>query len=239
MNGFRAALQFLTRLPVAGAPAGVVESLPWYPVVGAVVGALGLLLGWAFAGTGSALLPAAVYVVTLAAVTGALHLDGLADTVDAWVGGLGDPERTLAIMKDPMVGPMGVTAILGALLLKTAAATVLFTADAWLALLMAPVLARAAAGALLLGLPYVRGQGLGTPLVDGMPRRRVRHALMATAAVALFTTPLGLIAALAALIALAGAFRQRLGGVTGDCVGAGIELVETAALLGATLWVAV
>lgn len=235
VDGFRAALQFLSRLPVSAPSSGAGASLPWYPVVGALLGGLALALG-AFVSGAHPLLPAAVYVVALAALSGALHLDGLADTVDAWVGGLGAPERTLRIMKDAMVGPMGVTAIVGALLVKTGAAAVLFTEGATAALILAPALGRAAAAALLLGLPYVREAGLGTPVVEGMARRHVRYSLIATAVVALFISLPALLLAVAALAGLAGAFRQRLGGVTGDCAGATIELVETAALVGATFW---
>jgi adenosylcobinamide-GDP ribazoletransferase len=234
--GFRSAIQFLTRFPVAGGGArGAAASLPWYPAVGALLGLLGVVAGWLFTGSGASILPAAVFVAVLAAASGGLHLDGLADAADAWIGGQGDRERTLAIMKDAMVGPVGVAAILVVLLLKAAAASALFAVDASWTLILAPALGRAAAAALLLGLPYLRDAGLGSAVIDDMPRAHVRYSLIGTAVVAFFITPLGLIAAVGALVGLAAVYRRYLGGVTGDCTGAGVELVETAALLGACL----
>lgn len=234
--GLRSAVQFLTRLPVTGGGGlGATWSLPWYPAVGAGLGLLAVLVAWPFTGGSESLLPAAVFVATLAAVSGGLHLDGLADTADAWIGGQGDRERTLSIMKDAMVGPVGVAAVVIVLLLKTAAASALFAAQADYALIIAPALGRAAAGALLLGLPYLRDGGLGSAVIAEMPRSYVRYALLGTAGVALLITPMSLIAAGAVLVGLGTVYQRYLGGVTGDCTGAGIELIETAALLGACL----
>jgi len=234
--GLRSAVQFLTRLPVAGGgERGAARSLPWYPLVGAGLGMMGLLVAWLFTGTGTPLLPATLFVATLAAVTGGLHLDGLADTADAWIGGQGSRERMLEIMKDSVVGPMGVAAIVVVLLIKTAVVTALFNADAMWTFIAAPALGRAAAAALLLGLPYLRSAGLGSAVIDQMPRNYVRYALIGTAAAVFFITPLGLMGAVGALIGLAALFQRYLGGVTGDCIGASVELVETAALLGACL----
>lgn len=234
--GFRSAVQFLTRLPVAGGGAqGAAGSLPWYPAVGALLGLGAVVIGWFFTGAGTSLLPAAVFVAVLAAASGGLHLDGVADVADAWIGGQGDRERTLAIMKDAMVGPMGVAAILVVLLLKAAAASALFAVDASWTLVLAPVLGRAAAAAMLLGLPYLRAEGLGSAVIDNMPRTHVRYSLIATAVVAFFISPMALLGGAGVLVGLAAIYRRYLGGVTGDCTGAGVELVETAALLGACL----
>ena len=144
MHGLLVAIGFLTRIPVPAAvfdDAGArVRSLPWYPLVGLLLGGLLYLLAWAIHGW-PPLLSAAVTLAAWVALTGALHLDGLADSADAWVGGIGDRVRTLAIMKDPNCGPMGVTAVVLTLLLKFAA---LASAPAWPGLLLAPLLARAA-----------------------------------------------------------------------------------------------
>lgn len=234
--GFRSAVQFLTRFPVAGGGAqGAASSLPWYPAVGALLGVFAVVIAWFFTGSGTSLLPAAVFVAVLAASSGGLHLDGLADTADAWIGGQGDREQTLSIMQDTMVGPVGVAAIVVVLLIKAAAASALFAVDASWSLILAPALGRASAAALLLGLPYLRNSGLGSAVIDSMPRAHVRYSLIATAVVAFFISPLGLIAAVGALVGLAAVYRRYLGGVTGDCTGAGVEIVETAALLGACL----
>ena len=124
MRGLLAAIAFLTRLPVparvwAEASRPPVQ-LPWYPVVGLLIGAL--LSGLAcLLSREPPLLTAALLLLAWTGITGGLHLDGLADSADAWVGGLGDRARTLEIMKDPRSGPMGVTAIVVVLLLKFAA----------------------------------------------------------------------------------------------------------------------
>ena len=102
------ALQFLTRLPVRlpgmPEPQQIGRSLLFYPLVGLLLGLALLALEWVLGDT-STLLEAALLLAAWVALSGGLHLDGLADTADAWVGGYGDRERTLAIMKDPRSGP--------------------------------------------------------------------------------------------------------------------------------------
>ena len=124
------AVQFLTRLPVRlePPPSGreVGRSLLWYPAVGLLLGAV----VWVAAALLSPLatpLAAALVLAVWVASTGALHLDGLADTADAWVGGGGDRERTLAIMKDPHIGPVAVAAIVCVLLAKYGALSALLS----------------------------------------------------------------------------------------------------------------
>lgn len=108
------ALQFLTRLPVRllgmPAPEQVGRSLLWYPLVGLLLGGL-LLAAQALLSQQPAVLQAALLLTLWVALSGGLHLDGLADTADAWVGGYGDRERTLAIMKDPRSGPIAVAVL--------------------------------------------------------------------------------------------------------------------------------
>ncbi len=114
MRGLLAAIGFLTRLPV---PAGTFDderaksaSLAWYPLVGLLLGSLLSVLAWLLRDT-SSFLSAGLVTAAWVALTGALHLDGLADSADAWIGGLGDREKTLTIMKDPRCGPAGVVAL--------------------------------------------------------------------------------------------------------------------------------
>ena len=146
------ALQFLTRLPVRlpgmPAPEQVGRSLLWYPLVGLLLGAL-LLAAQALLNQQPAVLQAALLLTLWVALSGGLHLDGLADTADAWVGGYGDRERTLAIMKDPRSGPIAVVVLVLLLLLKFAALLVLLQAGQTLALLLAPWLGRSALPLLL------------------------------------------------------------------------------------------
>lgn len=231
---FWLALMFLTRLPVpAQAPAEPEEvgrSVPMFPLVGLVVGALLALLAWAAAGT-APLLQGALLVAAWVVMTGGLHLDGLADTADAWVGGQGDAERTLAIMKDPYAGPAGVAAVVLVLLIKAAA----LTAVDWTALLVVPVLARAGLVALFLTTPYVRPQGLGEAMSAHLPRQAAAWSAGLAALAALLLLGWAGAGVLLVLAGLGYLYRHallgRIGGTTGDTAGAAVELAEAAALV--------
>lgn len=236
------ALQFLTRLPVrlSGAPdeRDIGRSLLYYPLVGLLLGGLLTALAWMPLGGGEGL-RAAILLAAWVAASGGLHLDGLADSADAWVGGLGDRERTLAIMKDPNCGPAGVVALVLVLLLKFAALQALLVHGAWVALVLAPLLARSALPALFLTTPYVRPGGLGDVLARCLPRRAALFVVLGVlAGIPLATGVNGLwplLAALASFIGLRALMLQRLGGTTGDTAGALVEIIETAVLVGAAL----
>ena len=176
------ALQFLTRLPVPlhGAPLerDIGRSLLYYPLVGLLLGGLLVALAWVPVGGGEGL-RAALLLAVWAFASGGLHLDGLADSADAWVGSLGDRERTLLIMKDPNCGPAGVVALALVLLLKFAALQTLLAHGAWEALVFAPLLARTALPALFLTTPYVRPGGLGEALARYLPRRAALFVVLA------------------------------------------------------------
>ncbi|HCS46271.1 MAG TPA: adenosylcobinamide-GDP ribazoletransferase, partial [Pseudomonas sp.] len=114
MLPFWIALQFLSSLPIRlpgmPAPRELGRSLLFYPLVGLLFGVIlwtlnGLLLGTPL------LLHAALLLTVWVLLSGALHLDGLADSADAWLGGFGDRERTLTIMKDPRSGPIAVVTL--------------------------------------------------------------------------------------------------------------------------------
>lgn len=234
MRSLLAALGFLTRIPV---PAWVFKdtgamksSLAWYPAVGLLMGGALWSLAW-MGGDLPPLLLAAMLLLAWTGLTGALHLDGLADSADAWVGGLGDRERTLAIMKDPRSGPMGVTAVVLVLLLKFAALASLPLAH--MAVWLAPMLARTAITAAFLCMPYVRSQGLGSVLTDS-PRLACIIGVAAAVALAACSGWHGLRALLAVSVVFACwrfACMHRLGGMTGDTLGALTELAEAAVLV--------
>lgn len=235
------ALQFLTRLPVrlAGMPTPeqMGRSLLYYPLVGALIG--GLLMGAAQLLEAAPLaLQAALLLSLWVALTGALHLDGLADSADAWMGGFGDRERTLAIMKDPRSGPIAVVVLVLLLLLKFAALLALLEHGRQLALLLVPVLGRAAVLALFLHTPYVRAGGLGEALAKHLPRSTAGVVLTLTLLACLL---LGgawmLLVAVVIFFWLRRLMLQRLGGTTGDTAGALLEVLECGALLALALQV--
>jgi adenosylcobinamide-GDP ribazoletransferase len=174
------------------------------------------------------------------AITGGLHLDGLADSADAWAGGCGDRERTLAIMQDPRSGPIAVVVLVLVLLLKFAALVTLVAADAGLLLLLAPWLARGLLPLLFLSTAYVRPGGLGQALAENLPRRQLSWVLLAHGVAILLLGWAGLQALLMAGLVFAWVRRvmlQRLGGTTGDTAGALLELVECAVLVTLALYV--
>lgn len=244
MRAALAAIGFLTRIPV---PARVFadadaqrRALVWYPLAGALIGALLCALAWALH-TRPPLLSAALLLIAWTALTGALHLDGLADMADAWVGGMrADPqqsrERTLEIMRDPRSGPLAVVAVVLVLLAKFAALASL-PAPAWTALLLAPLLARAALTLAFATTAYVRSGGLGQALVAA-PRAGCVAALLLSAAACAVAGWRGALALATALLVFAlwrRACLRRLQGMTGDTCGALTELTEAAVLVALAL----
>lgn len=254
------AVSLLTRWPVKIATpvneADQGKSVAYYPLVGLLIGAL--LYTCAYAATtllpnANPLLLAVILVSIWVVITGALHLDGLADSADAWLGGYGDRARTLAIMKDPTCGPAGVISLVLALLGKTAALAALLSsaavisaspvlppAIALLPLLIAPLLGRSACSALFLILPYVRENGIGHGAAQTFKQRLAQPptqiALLLSIALTLLCGQ-WLMLLLAVVVLLIGIYmmRQRLGGFTGDTAGALVEVVEVMGLIGATL----
>lgn len=238
MKPFWLAVQFLTRLPVPAQtgyqPVDWGRSVLAYPLVGLLLGLLLAALHYAVRGA-DIQLQAALLVAAWALFTGGLHLDGLADSADAWIGGHGDPGRTLEIMKDPRTGPAGVVAIVLVLLVKFAALAALLKTPAWPALVLAPVLGRTALVGLALTTPYVRPGGLGAALTEHLPRKAAAGALLAVAAAILFFAGWGgagpLLTVSAAGFLLRHWMVRRIRGMTGDTLGASVELLEALALV--------
>jgi adenosylcobinamide-GDP ribazoletransferase len=238
LRAFAAATTLLTRLPLGARvridESDVARSLAWLPLVGVGLGGAVALAARALQGRldhG----PAAVLIVAAwALATGAIHLDGLADSADALGGG--DRERRLELMRDPRLGSFGVLALVFVVVLKIALVAAVLARGHHLWLIAIPPVARAAASTLSAALPYARVQGAGAALVSGPQRaERLAVALATAIVVALACARLrGLLAvAAAALVALAiGRLARRcIGGVTGDVLGATIELAECAALV--------
>ena len=174
------ALQFLTRLPVRlsamPTPEQFGRAVLCYPLVGVLIGVVLYAAALSLDGT-PPLLQAALLLSLWVALSGALHLDGLADMADAWVGGLGDRERTLAIMKDqaqrpgggggPGTGPVVEVLLLAALLGQGEAGL----------LPLAPWLARSSLPLLFLTTPYARPGGLGQAIAEHLPARSLPWVL--------------------------------------------------------------
>ncbi|RON06617.1 adenosylcobinamide-GDP ribazoletransferase [Pseudomonas brassicacearum] len=242
MLPFWIAVQFLSSLPIRlpgmPAPQELGRSLLFYPLVGLLFGGLLWALNWLLLGT-PALLHAALVLSVWVVLSGGLHLDGLADSADAWLGGFGDRERTLTIMKDPRSGPIAVVTLVLVLLLKFTALLALIDQHSMVGLILAPLIGRSALLGLFLNTPYVRAGGLGQALADHLPRKTgLQVLLLSTLACLLIGGWSGVVAlVLAALMFfwLRQVMLRRLGGTTGDTAGALLELLEVAVLVGLAL----
>ncbi|WP_276149603.1 MULTISPECIES: adenosylcobinamide-GDP ribazoletransferase [unclassified Sulfitobacter] len=231
------ALGLLTRLPVPAAAFPTDQRRPaayaaWaYPLVGLIVALLSALVGWCALGIG--LPPAAAAVLVLLAgiaSTGALHEDGLADCADGFWGGW-TRERRLAIMKDSQIGTYGVIALVVALALRWVAVVALLTAGGYLmALACAAVMSRAAMVVVMYGLPAARPSGLsgntGRP-----PKQAMITALLFGILAAILILPATLAPALIAATGVTLVARAKIGGQTGDVLGATQQVTEIAVLL--------
>jgi adenosylcobinamide-GDP ribazoletransferase len=226
----REAIAFLTRLPVGGGALSKRSAL-WFPLVGA---ALGALVGGAAVGLAEvlpALLAGALAVALELALTGALHVDGLADSADGLAGR--DRERALAIMRDHAIGAYGTSALVLDLLAKAAALAALAERGEVLPVVAAFAVSRAAALPLAAALPYARaGEGTGRAL-DGLRPAAAVAGVALAAAVAVAAAAPETLAAAPVVVAVWWLARRRLRGVTGDVMGAAIELTAVAALVAA------
>jgi adenosylcobinamide-GDP ribazoletransferase len=235
-RGFWIALQFLTRLPtprVTDMQANdLARSVIWFPAVGLVIGALLALIMRIFQGSGSWVAALAVLVVWII-VTGALHLDGLGDVADALGASHGKPERFVAVLGDPHAGSFAVVAISLQIVAKLVLIAHLPPAMAPWALILIPAWARW--GTLICSKTLLSLKpGLGASIANsvGWPITAGWGALLAV--VALFGAPPTLLAVILVPV-IAFYWQWRLGGITGDCLGASIEVTETLLLFACAL----
>jgi len=241
VTSFWIALQFLTRLPcpdvVYDDETRLGRSALYYPLVGAIMGLILIACGWGLTQLAPPPALIAAGLLTLwVMLSGALHLDGLGDSADAWMGGGQDRQRCLTIMQDSCAGTAAVVSIALLLLIKFVALEHLLTqaTSVWI-LLLVPVLARGTVLALLLGTPNARADGLGARLSQHLPRNPGIAVILAIALLIILIWPLHgsllLLGALVMTLLLRRMMLQRLGGITGDTCGALIEINE-AVLLG-------
>lgn len=233
------AIGFLTRLPVphvALADRDVARSAGFFAWVGLGIGGLLWGLSLPLASLGE-VLSSLLLVSAWAWLTGGLHLDGLADTVDGLSGGRGDRERTLEIMRDSRIGAHGATALVLGLALKCAGlwrARELGAEAVW----FVPAVARFGCTVLLASFPYARSRGLGSAFAGQVGVFEVLVGVLAVLVpVALLRGAvagygLGATAGIACALVLALRAQQKLGGLTGDVHGAAIEVCEIGMLLG-------
>ena len=232
------ALGFLTALPLprlgTARPEALARSLVWFPVAGAFVGGLLVLLDLALGLVLPVGVRAALLLVALLALTRGLHFDGLMDICDGLFGGF-TPERRLAIMRDSHVGAFAVLGAVADLLLRHAALVSLL--DGWriAALVLPPLAGRWAMVWAMVAYPYGRTEGLGAAFKRSAGWREV--VLATLGAVVLGSAawwPWGaavLLPAWLATLLVAQFMLRRLPGLTGDCYGAINEVVEAVVLV--------
>jgi len=280
--GFVSALGLMSRIPVSlllGKQKLTSEhhnrAQIWYPWVGAVLGVLLLIWVWITPDDWSSFSSAVVLVIIWVSFTGAFHLDGLADSVDAWVGGMVDKrgmsgnenlaEKTLAIMKDPTSGPMAVVALVLILLLKVALMAEILSSlhgASFVLLALIPTFARAWLLPFLYTTPYARHKkfdaqniqtselasrqgGMATDIASAFPEKAALTSFGVGQVAALLSLLflgwslwvwLGLnLAALVVCILIRNVSMNRIGGYTGDVLGALIELQEVTLLFMLTI----
>lgn len=230
------ALAFLTRVPVRRHPssaADLARAVPWFPMVGAAVGAV---VGVVYAGLWYLLPPlaaAATAVAVGALLTGGFHEDGLADSLDALAGGT-TPQRRLEILKDSRHGTFGVLALVLSTLLRVSLLAALGPAAGVAASVAAHALGRGTAVAVMGAAPAVTHDGLGAAYLTSLQRRQVLVGVIASATIGLAMLGPWVAAALPACAA--GALvvvrwaNARVGGVSGDTLGATEQVAEVLVL---------
>jgi adenosylcobinamide-GDP ribazoletransferase len=236
LNEIRLAAGFLTIIPVGSDSAEASEvrgSFGWFPLIGFILGALLAGADYLLAFFIPSAVRSTLLVIALTAVTGAVHVDGLADTADALGAGC-DRARALAILRDSRIGTFGAAAVFFVMALKIAALGSA-TDSRRFALYLAPGIARWAMVAVPYKLDYLREHGAGSELlgIQGAHNLRLASTL---AFIALL--PAGAVYAIRGVITamvLTWIFRlfyaRWLGGITGDLIGAAAEIIEAAVLV--------
>ena len=210
-------------------PRHLARSAIWFPLVGAVVGGFGALTLIATTRIWPPLVAAVLALIATVLLTGAFHEDALADAADGFGGGV-TRDGVLEIMRDSRIGAYGAVALFLVLAARIACLAAMAPLDGARALIGAHVLARWSSLPLIWGLPYARMQGAGKPFVGSVTGVRLLVGTLFAAAIIVPTlglqaVPVVLIAAVITAIA-AWYFHTRLGGISGDCLGATNQLVE-------------
>lgn len=241
------AIQFLTRVPVPASsgftPERLTAATRYYPLVGAIIGGVAAmvyalaLLAW------PPLVAVLLSIAASLALTGAFHEDGLADMLDGVGGGL-TRERALEIMKDSRIGTYGAAGLIVALALKAATLAAMPWVSVALALITGHALSRFSAIIVIATSNYVRDHGTAKPVAEGVSRPSFLIAA-ATSLICCVALVLGLgpMAALMGVLGLAighiamrRIFERKIGGYTGDCLGATQQASELGLYLGLLAW---
>jgi adenosylcobinamide-GDP ribazoletransferase len=236
VKSFVAAITFLTRIPVGKMvtcdSSDVARSAGWFPLVGILLGAIYCLAAALLKNHLPIAVVAVLLVILDAMATGALHFDGLADTADGFGGGK-SPEDVLRIMRDHTIGSYGGIALAGVVVLKVTAYAALLSQSNWMAaLILTPAMGRWGILLLTATLPYARQS---ESLTAGMGKSSLLWGTAVILVALVAALSLRACIAMVSTIAVTALFgfycRRRISGITGDTLGANLQLCESAALL--------
>jgi adenosylcobinamide-GDP ribazoletransferase len=238
MRLFLIAFQFLTIIPlpftIRCEKDDLGRSTAFFPLVGLLIGGGLVAANWLLSPWFARPLCDALLITLVTLITGALHLDGLADVCDG-LAARGSRERFLAIMKDSQVGAIGAVGLVLVLLLKWQALVAVPTELKWQALLLFPALTRFGQVLTMIGARRARQDGLGAAFAQGSGWMALFLAFVTVAAAAFYLLGLKGILALVAVCLFVAAgrifFQRKLGGLTGDTIGCISELNEILVLL--------
>lgn len=233
MKSLLAAIRFLTIVPVPGdwgtAEEDIARSVPWFPVIGLLLGAAAAAIAWGLSFVAPPMVTAAAVVVVLLSFSGCLHMDGLADSADGMLSSR-PRERILEIMKDSHTGAMGVIAIVCVLLLKFASLASLSTDVLWPAVLLMPLAGRCAIVIQMALLPYAKPSGLGNIFYRRPTQLAAIWAVivLSTAAWCVLGSRGLVVCAVCVVVTMALSIYvyRKIGGATGDTFGAVCEIIE-------------
>ncbi len=244
-KAFFLALALLTRLPIpklediSAHDSG--RSALFYPAIGIVIGLILYFPLFLFP-QASPLLLAAIITVLWAMITGGLHLDGLADSADGWLGGIGNKEKTLKIMKDPVVGAAGAISIVCILLLKFAVLSSIFQQTSLHSersigaiIILAPFIGRAMILLLMLISENANPNSMANEVAEHLPKNNIAWVIAMSFLIVFFFSFSGLVFALVAFWLTRRLMHKRLDGYTGDTLGATVEITEVMFLIGYAL----
>jgi len=246
IKGLATAMRTLSILPVPGKDAdNLSTALPWFPIVGLVLGAMLHGAAALCGNTPFGQWPEATAALLLAmgiVLTRGLHLDGLGDWADGFWGGR-DRESVLRIMKDSQLGTFGVCALIFILLTQWVALTRLVGTGASKWIIAAYIISRAVQVNLAVSFPYARKEGgTGAPFVRDASARHLLLCILISIALLIFVygvhwTPLALLVGGFVMAQTFGFWcKKRVGGVTGDLLGASSVLVETSVMVAAAVY---
>jgi len=231
----RLAISFLTILPVridSASEADVAASMKWFPLVGLLIGIAFAIEDRVLAAIVPHAIRSAMVILSMTLLTGAVHLDGLADAADA-LGAGSDRLRALEILRDSRIGTFGAIALFFALGLKVLSLAGTHGKPRLMMLILAPMLGRWAMVAVSRNIDYLRASGAGSAMLG-----RARNIAIPSLIVILATVPFfqrkvieACVVAVVTTASMRWFYRSWLGGITGDLIGACGEIVEVLAMI--------